>query len=85
MDIKQAEKQFAKFTSDDTEGHLDVSDFMDFCNNFANLMEQKKMPQGSINLFSNVIALFLWSDDYLAEYNKVEFIIEKYLEIMKNQ
>jgi hypothetical protein len=85
MDIKQAEEQFAKFTHDVTEGHLNVADFMDFCDNFIELMKKKKLSQDRINLLTSVLALFLWSDDYLQDYNNMEFLIGKYLELMNNQ
>ncbi len=85
MDIEQAEKQLAKFSNDTSDGHLSVADFMDFCDNFINLMKKEKLSQGRINLFTSVLALFLWSDKYLLDFNKVEFIIEKYIEVMKYQ
>jgi len=40
MDIEQAEEQFAKFTSGAIDGNLNVSDFMDFCDNFIELMKK---------------------------------------------
>jgi len=85
MDIGQSEKQCARFTSDFVDWNISVSDFMDFCGDFSELMKNKKVSQGSINFFSNVLALFLWSDNYLDDYDKVKFLIEKYLEAMEAQ
>jgi hypothetical protein len=82
MNIEQAEKQFAIFNSNADE-HLNVSEFIDFCDDFINLMERKEMPPSSIDLLTNVLALFIWSDNYLTDYSKIEFLIEKFLETMK--
>ena len=85
MNLKQAEKQFADFTNDVIKEHLNSYDFTEFCINFLDLMEREKIPTGGINLFANLSALYLWSENYMVEYGKIEFFIQKYLDMMKSQ
>lgn len=57
MNIQEARKQLANFTSEAINGLVNFHEVMKFCIDFSNLIQRKKM---SPSFFASFSALYFW-------------------------
>ncbi len=84
MNIEQAEKQLAKFTSEKINGSVSVHNVIEFCIDFLDLMDKQKVSPGNSALFANISTSFIWSGNYLKTFDTFEIITQKFIDKMKS-